>query len=257
MRHLRASPQPLPAGGTLTARRFLQLGLLLGSSSGFEALHQLLEAPFLGGLPMPAAPGGAAAALSREFLKEVEARQAGFESNPLYWLLHEPISAERAHQPSAWAAERVLRDELAGSPFDADATLAADDAAAASSSPALPAGSSPPVYFSGEMVYSWMADDYAELRALKGAAELLAAKADWPALYDEAALRGTRVPVACLVAYDDIYVEREFSERVAALLGDKCQVWVSNQFAHSALRDDPAVFSKLLEMSQGEAGIPC
>jgi pimeloyl-ACP methyl ester carboxylesterase len=259
VRALRASPQQLPSGGTLTARRFLQLGLLLGSSTGFEALHQLLEAPFLGGLAMPAADGsadGAPPRLSREFLKDVEARQAGFESNPLYWLLHEPIYATGGAQPTAWAAERVLRDELVGSPFDADAVLDADAAAAADGVPSASA-SGAPVYFSGEMVYSWMADDYAELRGLKGAAELLAAKADWPPLYDEAALRDTRVPVACLIAYDDIYVERDFSEAVAKLLGDKCVVWVSNQFAHSALRDDPAVFSKLLEMSQGEAGIPC
>jgi hypothetical protein len=48
---------PLPRGGTLTPRRFLQLGLLLGSASGFESLHNLLEvcrhagvAPLCGGV---------------------------------------------------------------------------------------------------------------------------------------------------------------------------------------------------------------
>ena len=51
---LHAAPAPLPRGGTLTARRFLQLGLLLGSASGFEALHDLLELarpPSADGLP--------------------------------------------------------------------------------------------------------------------------------------------------------------------------------------------------------------
>lgn len=240
-RALRDAPAPLPSGGTLTARRFLQLGLLLGSSTGFEALHQLLEAPFLGGLAAPPSDGGAVV-LSREFLREVESRQAGFETNPLYWLLHEPIYADGPRQPTAWAAQRMLDAELAGGPFDLDATLARADA---------------PLYFSGEMVYPWMGEDYAELRPLAPAAELLAAKADWPPLYDEARLANCAVPVAALIAYDDIYVERDFSERVAALLGDKCSVWVSNQFAHSGLRDDPGVFAKLLEMSKGEGGIPC
>ena len=33
----------MPRGGTLTPRRFLMLGLLLGSADGFESLHDLLE----------------------------------------------------------------------------------------------------------------------------------------------------------------------------------------------------------------------
>jgi pimeloyl-ACP methyl ester carboxylesterase len=281
---LHRQPVPLPGGGTLTARRFLQLGLLLGSSSGFEALHQLLEAPFLGGHPLPpqvgrggeggAEEGGAegAATLSREFLKDVELRQAGFETNPIYFALHEPgCYADGGGQPTAWAAERVLREELRGSPFDWEAALspapAAAEAEAAQQQRSILDGAHQgkdtsqqrprPIYFSGEMVFSWMCEDYADLRALKGGAELLAHKADWPPLFDEAVLRDTSVPVAALIAYDDIYVEREFSERVARLLGDKCSVWISNQFAHSGLRDDPTVFSKLLEMSKGEGGIPC
>ncbi|KAG8466944.1 hypothetical protein KFE25_008323 [Diacronema lutheri] len=257
-RALRDAPAPLPSGGTLTVRRFLQLGLLLGSSTGFETLHQLLEAPFLGAHTMP--PAGAPVRLSREFLRDVEARQAGFETNPIYWLLHEAIYADGPHQPTAWAAHRVLRDELAGSPFDVDAALAHADARAGADGAAATgdaaAAEPPPLYLSGEMVYPWMAADYAELAPLAPAAELVARKADWPRLYDEDALRACAVPVAALVAYDDIYVERAFSERVAQLLGERCVIWVTNQFAHSGLRDDPTVFAKLLEMSKGEGGIP-
>jgi pimeloyl-ACP methyl ester carboxylesterase len=40
---LHIEPVPLPRGGTLTVRRFLQLGALLGSASGMETLHDLLE----------------------------------------------------------------------------------------------------------------------------------------------------------------------------------------------------------------------
>lgn len=42
-RRLHEAPEPMPRGGSLTPRRFLQLGLLLGSASGFESLHHLLE----------------------------------------------------------------------------------------------------------------------------------------------------------------------------------------------------------------------
>eukprot|EP00312_Isochrysidales_sp_CCMP1244_P023739 CAMPEP_0202780964 /NCGR_PEP_ID=MMETSP1388-20130828/59728_1 /ASSEMBLY_ACC=CAM_ASM_000864 /TAXON_ID=37098 /ORGANISM="Isochrysis sp, Strain CCMP1244" /LENGTH=312 /DNA_ID=CAMNT_0049450359 /DNA_START=18 /DNA_END=952 /DNA_ORIENTATION=+ len=85
---LHAAPAPLPRGGTLTARRFLQLGLLLGSASGFEALHDLLELarpPSADGLP------DATSSLPDLFLLEVEAAQQHFETNPIYWLLHEAI----------------------------------------------------------------------------------------------------------------------------------------------------------------------
>ena len=102
-----------------------------------------------------------------------------------------------------------------------------------------------------------MADDYAWLRQLKPAAELLAAKADWGPLYDRAVL-GQREgpPVAALVSYEDIYVERAFSEETAAMLGGRARLWITNEFQHSGLRDDPSVFERLLAMSKGEVAIP-
>ena len=137
-----------------------------------------------------------------------------------------------------WAAERAQR---AAAGFDASAA----------------ASSGADVLFTGEMVYPWMGEDYAELRALAPAAELLAAKDDWRALYDVDALRDTPVPCAALVSYDDIYVERAFSEATARLLGDKCAVWVTNEFQHSGLRDDgERVFTTLLGMTRGEVVIP-
>jgi hypothetical protein len=35
----------LPSGDRLTARRFLQLGLKLGDSAGFEQIHHIVELP--------------------------------------------------------------------------------------------------------------------------------------------------------------------------------------------------------------------
>ena len=247
-RALHDAPVALPRGGTLTARRFLQLGLLLGSASGFESLHDLLE---LARAPLP--PAAVDGTLPEHFLLAVEAAQDAFETNPIYWLLHEAIYCDGPAGTSGpeggaskWSAERVQKEM--GPAWDYTTRL--DEGGQ-------------PIMLSGEMVYSWMGDDYAWLRPLKPCAELLAAKADWPKLYDQEALGSRRCPpVACLVSYEDIYVERAFSEATAAMLGREggrglAKLWVTNEFQHSGLRDQPeTVFKRLMAMSKGEVAIP-
>jgi len=247
---LHEKPLVMPRGGTLTPRRFAQLGLLLGSASGFEDLHDLLElarCPPPTPTPPPTNGGGERTRqLPDHFLLAVEQAQEQFETNPIYWLLHEAIycdgnaQAAAARGPSDWAAERV--QAALGDRWDYTTRLAPG---------------SPPVLLSGEHVYSWMGEDYAWLRPLLPCAQLLAKKSDWEALYDKKALGGSEgPPVACLVSYDDIYVERAFSEQTAAMLGGRARCWITNEYQHSGLRDDPAVFEKLLAMSKGEVAIP-
>ena len=226
------------------------------------------------------------------FLLEVEAAQQHFETNPIYWLLHEAIYCDggggggggggecgRLGGPSGWAAERVQAS--LGEGWDYTTRLEPG---------------SPPVQLTGEMVYSWMGDDYAWLRPLKPAAELLAAKEDWGPLYDAVALGRGGAKVAALVSFEDIYVERAFSEATARLgfglglglaaglrlrlglhhqpnpqlaltlavaltltrlLGGRAQLWITNEFQHSGLRDQPAVvFERLYKMAKGEVAIP-
>ena len=138
VRKLDAEPAPMPRGGTLTARRFLQLGLLLGSGSGLETLHDLLEHAFVDTADGPVLADG--------FLLAVEAAQQGFETNPIYWLLHEAIYCEPGSGASAWAAERVQAS--LGDAWDYKTRLKEGAA---------------PVLLTGEMVYSWMGEDYAWL----------------------------------------------------------------------------------------------
>jgi len=251
---LHDEPATLPRGGTLTPRRFLQLGLLLGSASGFESLHNLLEhARTPPPAEVPTGGGGAAAAaaagrlrLPDNFLLEVEGAQQQFETNPFFWILHESIYCDAnadkatARGPSSWAAHRVQAEM--GPAWDYTTRLEAGSA---------------PVLLTGEHVFPWMAEDYAWLRPLGPAAEILAQKADWGPLYDPAVLGGPDgPPVAALVSYEDIYVERAFSEATAAMLGGRARLWITNEFQHSGLRDDPSVFEKLLAMSKGEVAIP-
>ncbi len=78
----------LPQGDVLTARRFQQLGFLLGSSGGAEKLHYLLELP-------PDSPA---------FLHDVESALP-FARNPIFAVLHESCYADGC--ATRWSAERL------------------------------------------------------------------------------------------------------------------------------------------------------
>ena len=239
-RETSSSPVLLPRGGVLTVRRFLQLGHNLGSGSGIETLHDMLEEPwFLEGSPQDAV-------LSEAFLHSVEMNQYSFEYAPIYWLMHESIYMNGTSKASDWAAESVMQQPEFKDAFDPLKALANDDTV---------------VNFTGEMVYSWMGDDYASLRPLKDVAAHLSQKKWDRLLYDLDSLEDVakKVPCAALVSYDDVYVERLFSEETAMLLGgvDYCKLWVTNEFQHSGLRDDPTrVLETLIKMIDGDLTLP-
>ena len=94
--HLDAEDVRLASGDRLTSRRFRQVGMWLGSSSGFERLHHLLELPF--GSPA--------------FLHDAQAA-SGWERNPIYATLHESSYANG--QATRWSAHRLApEDALSG-----------------------------------------------------------------------------------------------------------------------------------------------
>ena len=100
-------------------------------------------------------------------------------------------------------------------------------------------------------MFPWFAEDFAALAPLAAAAGILAAKEDWPALYDLEALRGTPVRCAAHVDSEDIFVEVELSRATAALLGPGCKLWVSDEFQHSGLGDGTGgVLDRLIGMAQ-------
>jgi hypothetical protein len=102
------------------------------------------------------------------------------------------------------------------------------------------------------MIYPWMFSEYGCLRPLAEAAQILAAYDGWPRLYDPAVLRANRVPCVAAVYYDDMYVERCYSEESAAQIGG-IKLWITNQYQHSALRaDGEALLDRLLAMLHGE-----
>jgi hypothetical protein len=239
-------PVRLPSGGTLTARRFLQLGLALGSSpSTFASLHALFSSAFV---------DDNNEAFSRSFLKQVDTQQS-FDDHPIYFWLHESIYADARcmpeNNPTDWAAHRAYEDLLSeNSKFDYRHTCQS----------ALP---DEPVLFFGEMVFPWMVQDYAELSGvgLREMAHRLSQKSDWGPLYDTdmmaAALADGRSRVAMACYHDDLYVDFDASMKVASGPLSKAKIYVTNEYQHSGLRDDGAtIFAKLHGMAMGSVRTP-
>ena len=208
----------LPGGGRLTPRRFQQMGLYFGASDGFEQVHYWLEEVF--------APGRLDPEIGYGALRHLE-NTLTFETNPIFAVLHEAIYCQEA--ASNWAAERVRAEY-----------------------PQFQLGPGEPVYFTGEMIYPWMFDEYAYLRPLKEVAEVLAAYDGWPRLYDVDRLRANTVPCAAAIYYADMYVERAYSEETARNI-QGIRLWITNEYEHNALRaDGEVVLGRLLDLLHGE-----
>ena len=212
-RHLSDTAEFLPSGERLSVQRFQMIGSFLGGNTRMDGLHYLLQEAFV------PAPGGER--LSDTFLEAVHGL-VGRAANPLYAVMHESIYGQGA--ATNWAAARVLEEFPEFKPDAAE-----------------------PLY-TGEMVYPWYFDEDPALVPLKETAELLAAREDWPALYDSGQLARNSVPVAAAVYTDDIYVDRGLSlETAAAVRG--LRVWESADFHHDGIADDgEGIFNRLLGM---------
>ncbi|MEV6356209.1 alpha/beta fold hydrolase [Streptomyces hydrogenans] len=206
----------LPDGDRLTVRRLRTLGLALGMGDGFERLHWLLDEAL-----------GADGAPSATFLHQVMTL-TGHVDAPLFAVLQESLYGQGAG-PTGWAAHRALADrpEFAE---DADTLL-----------------------LTGEMMYPWMFREIAGLRPFAEAAELLAARADWPPLYDPARLAANEVPLAAAVYHDDMYVDAGLSLDTARRIG-AARVWVTNEWEHDGLTASGGrVLARLMELATGRA----
>ena len=208
----------LPGGDPLTPRRVQQLGMSFGMSDGFEPVHYLLEEAFI--------DGAYGQEISYTFLRGVENAQH-FDTNPIYALLHEPCYAEGT--ACHWSAERV-RAEF----------------------PEFAVASDRPVLFTGEMVYPWMFDDYRALQSLQEAAHILAQFDGWPRLYDKDVLGQNTVPVAAVMYYNDMYVDRLLSEEAASFIKG-IRVWATSEYEHNGLRaDGEKILGRLIGLVRGE-----
>ena len=155
-------------------------------------------------------------------------REAFITGGPLYALLHEAAYAQGL--ATRWSAQRI-RAEFGE--FDPRVTGA------------------DPLYFTGEMIYPWMIDADPVLRPLREAADILAERDDWPPLYDPTRLAANEVPVAAVVYYNDMYVDREFSMQTAQAIRG-LRTWVTSEYEHDGLRvSNGAVLNHLFGMCRG------
>jgi pimeloyl-ACP methyl ester carboxylesterase len=217
-RYLVSHQVVMPDGGQLTVPAFQCLGRMLGMSTGSDTLHYLLEDAFAGGV------------LSDAFLSRVAA-ELSFAQAPLYAVVHEACYAQGA--ATRWAADRVQAEFPE---FDPAAAVDGDI----------------PLLFTGEMIYPWMFGTDPVLRPLQDVAEELAAREDWPRLYDPEQLAASQVPAAAAVYFEDMYVPAEFSLATARAIRG-LRPWVTNEYQHDGLRvSKGAVLSRLIALARGQ-----
>ncbi|MCG7516148.1 alpha/beta fold hydrolase [Vibrio sp. MMH1-50] len=217
--HLLEHEEFLPNGQRFTVEQFQQIGINFGVSDTFLPTYYWLESALIevNGKPQ----------LRYEFLNDMLAQQ-NFQTNPIYAILHESIYCQGF--ASQWSAHRVRQEHDAfnyeqGKPF----------------------------YFTGEMVFPWMFDQYENLKPLKEAAELLAEKADWTPLYDAQQLANNKVPVSCAVYADDMFVEMDISRETLATMPNS-KAWITNEYEHNGLRaDGERILDKLIAMGKQTA----
>jgi len=217
--HLLENEEFLPNGQRFTVEQFQQIGINFGMSDTFLPTYYLLENALveINGKPQ----------LRYEFLNSMLIEQ-GFQTNPIYAILHESIYCQGF--ASNWSAHRVrqTRDEFNYQPGQ-------------------------PFYFTGEMVFPWMFDQYVCLKPLKEAAELLAEKEDWTPLYNAEQLANNKVPVSCAVYADDMFVEMDISRETLANIPN-AKAWITNEYEHNGLRaDGERVLDKLIAMGEQTA----
>lgn len=208
----------LADGDELSVRRFQTLGIGLGMKPGAEDLHWILDEAF--------DADSDSDELTDTFLAEVTARTS-YLANPLYAVLHESIyEGAPGGGATGWAAHAELP-----AAFDPGAR---------------------PLAFTGEMIYPWMFTEIAALRPFAGAAEALAQRTEWPALYDIDRLAANEVPVEAAVYHDDMYVDVDLSLKTASTVGN-VGAWVTNEFEHDGLRMGD-VFTRLRTRMDARGG---
>ncbi|KAJ7605959.1 alpha/beta-hydrolase [Mycena polygramma] len=224
LQHLDSNKVLLPNGGHLSPGRWLQLGIDFGMHGGIDRVHQLVL--------RAANDLELFNKLSYRLLHKVQAKQE-CDSNPFYAILHEVIYCQG--RAANWACSRILNkypkflwDEMKGQPDET------------------------PVYFTGEMVFPEMLDEYSNLKSLKRVANMIAQYDGWPPLYDSAQLARNSVKVTSATYFDDMYVDFTWAQDTAAAIGN-IEQYISNQHMHSAIRKDPGtVLSALFRLSKRE-----
>lgn len=217
-KHIVDNPVYLATGERLTVEMLQLLGINLGMEQGPESVYYLLEQALIN------TPSGIE--VNPLFLNHF-CQLLDYNTNPIFALLHEAIYCQQ--NASQWAAHRVRQ-----------------------AFPAFNYQVGKPFLFTGEMIYPWMFDQFSHLRPLKAAAEILASKSDWPALYHLEQLHQNRVPVAAAIYSEDMFVEMQYSLESAQQIG-QLKYWLTSEYEHNGIRmDGERILDKLISLNRGE-----
>ncbi|KAI0189340.1 Alpha/Beta hydrolase protein [Xylaria flabelliformis] len=216
---------PLPAGGLLTVKRFLTLGLHLGMDGGLDTVHNFI-------IRMKADLDNFGV-FSYATLNTLE-QDGAWDTDPIYALLHEPCWCFGPGVAGRWAAERV------GQGIKEYQWLKNDW-------PGPAALGDQPLFFSGEMIFTFHFETCSELVKMRETADILANYDEWPSLYNIEQLGKNEVPVYA-ASYNDMYVDAGLA-RITASRIKGIKVFETNVLFHSALRAKPdEVFRELLAL---------
>jgi pimeloyl-ACP methyl ester carboxylesterase len=206
MEYLEKNNVILPNGGRLTVSRWQQLGLDFGMQGGIDRVHQLVfrasnELSIFNKIAF-------------KTLQQVQAQQA-FDANPIYAILHEAIYCQG--RASEWAAYRIVKQHPQFS-WSHVKTLK----------------NSEPIYFTGEMIFPDMFDDYVNLRPFKKVADILAKDKTWGTLYDLNQLAKNEVKVSTATYFEDMFVDFGLSQDTASKIKNTEQ-YITNQLFHNGI----------------------
>lgn len=197
----------LPNGGTLSARRLLTLGHSFGMHGGLDTVHTIIMRMTLDLQQWKF--------LTRPTLAQFEGANLPLDENPIYAILHEAIYCYKRGIKSDWAAQRV------GQTISEFQWLCPDDHAFDNAHKTHPFDDPQiitdptPLFFTGEMIFPFMFEDYPELKKLHKTAHALATSDARDDLYDEAQLARNTVPVYAASFIDDMYVDWHLANETA------------------------------------------
>lgn len=224
----------LPNGGSLSVERFQQLGIRFGGTGGTDAIHQLVVA-FSQALRTLGRP-------TYSVLNSIQ-NESSFDTNIIYALFQEAIYCDgNKCGASNWAADR-LRYATGNENYVVSSKLLE---------------SNEPIYFTGEMVYKLMFDDYSELRPLKELAHELHRNTEWSQLYNTEVLGKIKwedVPVVAATYYYDQYVDFELTMEAKKVFNNNGNLrqYISSDHFHNGLRADTAkVLGSLFNLLESE-----
>jgi len=217
----------LPNGGVLSVERFQQIGLGFGGLGGTDNIHQLVL-KFDHDLELFGKP-------THNSLISVQ-NNSSFGTNIIYALFQEAIYCDGPGKPTNWSADR-LRYKHGNEQFVHTTDSDTD------------------IYFTGEMVYKSMWDDFVELQPFKNLAIALHENTEWSKLYDIEKLKETsweKVSIVAATYVYDQYVDFDLTRNVKNNIfkdNGNLKQFITSEFFHNGIRtDSEKVIGSLLSL---------